>query len=377
MSAVTSAITQFTYMLNQIKYFKPNLLCDTKNTNPLLWEIGHVLYFCELHCLVRSGVKSIMNGDPYIYDSYLCDRKYRFENLISFKELLKYSKYILPRILQCEDTYLKNLVSLHIHMHIESFYFTLKRQNLILEHIPGQSIEDDGHINFITMVGDTYVQGSDGSGFTWDNEKPAFRTQVETFGMSKHCVTNKMYKKFIKRKGYLEQKYWCKNGWRWVKEKNIKSPQYWKLHKHLDDYPVCHVSYYEAMAFCNWYTEYTNDGNLYRLPFETEWEYACKRIGNKDYANLDYSGGICSVYDHDGIQMYGNVWEWCIDDYAPYDGFTIDPVYREFSYPFFGYRKICRGGSWCCPKELITSYYRNAQMPDNQNQYTGFRIIKV
>ena len=45
--------------------------------------------------------------------------------------------------------------------------------------------------------------------------------------------------------------------------------------------------------------------------------------------------------------LYGNYWEWCEDPIYPYDGFVIDPVYREMSYPFFGFKKICRGGVWC------------------------------
>ena len=38
-------------------------------------------------------------------------------------------------------------------------------------------------------------------------------------------------------------------------------------------------------------------------------------------------------------QLIGNAWEWCQEAIYPYDGFVIDPVYREMSYPFFGYKK--------------------------------------
>ena len=44
--------------------------------------------------------------------------------------------------------------------------------------------------------------------------------------------------------------------------------------------------------------------------------------------------------------------------YLSYDGFIIDPVYREMSYPFFGYKRICRGGAWCVPDYLVTKSYR-------------------
>ena len=75
-------------------------------------------------------------------------------------------------------------------------------------------------------------------------------------------------------------------------------------------------------------------------------------------------------------QLFGNVWEWCQEAIYPYDGFKIDPVYKEFSYPFFGFKKILRGGSWATPDILINSRYRNAQMPDCRIQFTGIRVVK-
>ena len=76
------------------------------------------------------------------------------------------------------------------------------------------------------------------------------------------------------------------------------------------------------------------------------------------------------------VGLFGNVWEWCLEPIYPYDGFKIDPVYREMSYPFFGYKRVCRGGSWCSPNYLATKSYRNAQSMDCLIQYIGFRIVK-
>ena len=33
--------------------------------------------------------------------------------------------------------------------------------------------------------------------------------------------------------------------------------------------------------------------------------------------------------------LFGNCWEWCEEPIYPYNGFIIDPVYREMSYPWF------------------------------------------
>ena len=54
----------------------------------------------------------------------------------------------------------------------------------------------------------------------------------------------------------------------------------------------------------------------------------------------------------------------------------IDPIYREFSYPYFGFKKNLRGGSWAVPDYLIHPKYRNAQMPETRIQFTGVRVVK-
>ena len=46
------------------------------------------------------------------------------------------------------------------------------------------------------------------------------------------------------------------------------------------------------------------------------------------------------------------------------------------SYPYFGFKKICRGGCFNVPNYLIHSKYRNAQYPDCRIQYIGFRVAK-
>jgi len=145
----------------------------------------------------------------------------------------------------------------------------------------------------------------------------------------------------------------------------------------LADMPLVHVSWYEAKAYCKWADV--------RLPTESEWEYMAKEFtvtGNLDYhygdvvpVNTDPAMDIFRL-PNEPSQPFGNIWEWCENPIYPYDGFTIDPVYREMSYPFFGFKNICRGGSFACPSYLVSSTYRNAQNPDNRMQFIGFRFVK-
>ena len=211
-----------------------------------------------------------------------------------------------------------------------------------------------------------------------------------------------MFLQFYFDKGYEKDEYWSYRGNIWKHQNKIKHPLYWKFInnsiytnyfsnlielKKIYNFPIIHISWYEAEAFCKW------KGG--RLPTESEWEYLSTNGSKTLYpwgndengfnnCNTNYKQNwICSTMEnknenYSGIeQLIGNCWEWCQENIYPYDNFKIDPVYREMSYPFFGFKKICRGGAWCVPDMLITSSYRNAQMPDCRKQYIGFRCVKL
>lgn len=142
------------------------------------------------------------------------------------------------------------------------------------------------------------------------------------------------------------------------------------------DYPVYEVSWYEAVAFCNALSEkegyddvYTINGttvtadftkNGYRLPTETEWEFAAR--GGNSSRGYTYSGsntiGDVAWYsgNADGAHtvgqktpneleiydMSGNVWEWCWDWYGDYP----NTAQTDYKGPSSGLYRVFRGGSW-------------------------------
>ena len=126
-----------------------------------------------------------------------------------------------------------------------------------------------------------------------------------------------------------------------------------------------------------------------RLPTESEWEYLAiqgDKQKDKNTINCDFKhnwitpNGYYSITNENNTiveDLFGNCWEWCSNVMYPYDGFCIDPVYREYSYPHFGSKKIVRGGAWCVPYDLCNSKYRNAQIPETQYQYIGFRVVQI
>jgi iron(II)-dependent oxidoreductase len=132
--------------------------------------------------------------------------------------------------------------------------------------------------------------------FAFDNEKPGFEIDIESFKISKTLVSNKEFLAFIEDGGYENKDLWSWGGKKWLRTEHDfgippeeklslpKHPLYWKqengewLERYFDewkplvpDYPVTHISFFEAEAFCNWAGR--------RLPTEYEWEVAA--LGNK------------------------------------------------------------------------------------------------
>ena len=162
-----------------------------------------------------------------------------------------------------------------------------------------------------------------------------------------------------------------------------------------DDEAVVFVSWNEAIAFCDWLSQ--REGRSYRLPTEAEWEYACrastttpystgdalpeafqKNVENSWFPSRRDDGKIVLLHvgktppnPRDIMDMHGNVEEWCLDWYGPYEaGDDIDPVGRST-----GNFRITRGGSHSTTLEYLRSGNRSGTLPRDRNWLIGFRIV--
>ena len=150
--------------------------------------------------------------------------------------------------------------------------------------------------------------------------------------------------------------------------------------------PIIHVNWYEVEAYCRWAGR--------RLPTEIEWEAAAAvnpRHGGEgilsakrrfpwggepptlERANLDWNQMGCvnvnALPESDSAfgcrQMIGNVWEWS-SSFHPYPGFEVD-LYKEYSAPWFGSRRVLRGGCWTTRSRMLRNTWRNFYAPDRRD----------
>ena len=158
-----------------------------------------------------------------------------------------------------------------------------------------------------------------------------------------------------------------------------------------DDEPAVFVSWHEATAFCRWLSR--KEGRPYRLPSEAEWEYACRagtatayhagddlpQVYHKNQALTEQPIPVVlhvartppnawGLYD-----MHGNVEEWCLDWYGPYEpGEQADPLGRAD-----GDFRVSRGGSHSTELVYLRSAARMGTLPEDRSGLIGFRLVQA
>jgi len=165
-----------------------------------------------------------------------------------------------------------------------------------------------------------------------------------------------------------------------------------------EDRPVERVTWDDAVAFCAKLTEIERKagklaaGEVYRLPTEAEWEYAC-RAGTSgpfgsggDARALGRHAWFAGSSDDEthpagrkepnawGLRdMHGNVSEWCADWYGEYSEAAVaDP-----KGPADGEERVIRGGAWTDEASACRSAYRSMNAPGESFANVGFRVVRT
>ena len=161
-----------------------------------------------------------------------------------------------------------------------------------------------------------------------------------------------------------------------------------------DDRPVINVSWKDAEAYASWLSEQT--GHRYRLPSESEWEFAARA----DTTTAFWWDGLMEVnpancFDcgsrWDGTSTApvgsfqankfglhdtaGNVQEWTGDCYHPsyQDAPSDGSVWQTSGCT----QRVVRGGSYTSPLDSVRSARRGQYDQDTRLDNLGFRVVRV
>ena len=201
------------------------------------------------------------------------------------------------------------------------------------------------------------------------DEQPVHRVELAPFRVAVAPVANAHYKPFL--------------------DAGHEPPPFWDDDRfNAPDQPVVGVSWFDALAYCEWLSGEV--GAAFRLPSEAEREYAA--LGG--LAGVDWPWPGDHWRDHPAADRiaaadrphppgpecangYGlrcmaeNVHEWCFDwyhrdAYAEPDAGARAPAARP--------RKVSRGGSWRHSVKFTRLTARASLAPDRRYNDFGFRL---
>lgn len=277
----------------------------------------------------------------------------------------------------------------------------------------------------IALQGGEFLMGTDDNeGFPDDGEGPVRLVKVDPFYIDPCAVSNADFKQFVDATGYVTEAERFGDSFVFhlfippeeaalVTKVVQQTPWWWNVPgacwKHPEgpgtsiderlDHPVVHVSWNDAMAYCEWSGK--------RLPTEAEWEYAARggliqkrypwgdllkpdgqhrcniwqgKFPDTNNASDGYAGTApVRSFEPNGFGLYnmsGNVWEWCSDWFS--STYHVNGPRENPVGPRSGQARVMRGGSYLCHKSYCNRYRvaaRSKNTPDSSTGNLGFRCV--
>ena len=370
--------------------------------SPLAWDLGHIAAYEDLWLVHRFDDVPLLHPElAAAYDAFETPRAVRGDiELLGPADARIYLEDVRERSLEALDRrgpgdgFVHEMVVRHELQHNETML-----QTLDLARLPGYRPQGltapppapGGHtgLEIVEVPAGPFEMGAPPDRFSFDNERPLHALALAAFGIGRTPVTNASWLTFAEGGGYERREWWSDEGWAWKEEYDIERPGGWMTDggetwewrlggaEPLDpDKPVIHVSWFEADAFAR--------AHGVRLPTEAEWEKAAtwdqdaRRPANLLDGRLFGTAPVGSHPDgaspYGALGLIGDVWEWTSSTFGGYPGFAAHP-YREYSEVFFGkdYR-VLRGGSWATTARVAEPTFRNWDLPQRRQIFSGVRI---
>jgi formylglycine-generating enzyme required for sulfatase activity/serine/threonine protein kinase len=292
------------------------------------------------------------------------------------------------------------------------------------QYPPGREFKDCSDCPEMVVIPTGTFRMGDLSGDGDAKEKPVHSVSVPSFAVGRYEVTMNQFRTFVNATSYktdAEKEGSCYSlvkgrdpawsdtsgmSWRNASVSGVGAKPF-EL-KQKGDHPVTCISFNDAKAYIDWLEKKT--GKAYRLPSESEWEYAARAgtttkwwWGNSDALQCGAANGLDETKFPDGggwsvnancndgylftspigsfkanaFGLYdtaGNVWEWTQDCWnesyagAPSDGSAWTRGDCD--------RRVLRGGSWISAPGYLRSAIRDRGSASSRYSYFGFRVAQ-
>ena len=261
----------------------------------------------------------------------------------------------------------------------------------------------------VVILAGRFTMGSpDGEAGRYANEGPQHEVRIShSFALGKYEVTKSELELFVDETGLVTDGCRVLDGTRWKADdsRGWRDPGFPQGEHH----PAVCVNWEDAKKYVDWLSRKT--GKEYRLPSESEWEYAVRAGTTTARFWGDDPASACTYADvadqttkrsHKVIQtfhscedgfvytapvgsfranpfglhdMLGNVWEWVEDCWNP----SYSGAPKEGGAWTSGdcTRRVVRGGSWGLAPGDVRSAKRNWFDAPNRSSVLGFRVART
>ncbi len=237
-----------------------------------------------------------------------------------------------------------------------------------LTGLPHQDRLKDGGVGpMLVFIPPGRFQMGDSGGRGFANEKPVHQQQIsDAFFIGRYEVTFEDFDRFTDA---VQRQRVSDEGWG------------------RGNRPVINITWQDAQAYVNWLSQQT--GRRYRLPSESEWEFAARAGTSTDYwwgnnagdnrANCKDCGssgggkqtlpvGSFAANPYGLFDTAGNVYEWTRDPYTPnhLDRAAVDDS-----------KRVVRGGSWFDGTRFSRASMRVNFAPPFKSFFLGVRVVRA
>jgi len=251
--------------------------------------------------------------------------------------------------------------------------------------------------------GEVYIPPTSAAGFTMGRGTVRYGFGTHSSGNRGHGIADAPHQVVLTRPFCMDQTEVTVAAYaQCVAEHGCTVPDYrtrWAVFPGKVDYPVNMVDWRQAKHYC--------DALGKSLPSEAQWEWAASggdgrkwpwgdapptcedadfTIGDLTSPACDCGcdgGGASPVGAHPrGDRQWpsgrihdlaGNVWEWCLDNYAPYPSAPqTDPIFRTGE----AEPHVVRGGGWNRSGAALTTSFRGTAVVEYQRPALGFRCVR-